>query len=159
MEKLYRRSDGICETPSGLFAIIPLFRSGDDGTNAWFEYRTHATSEVFRLEWPSDTDFVVIEATQAAGLLNLRYARSPLANEIDAYNAVVEEFAKQVEPDPSVPTAEMDKEGQGTRSEGEGDNSPSETSDASQPPPPSEIPPSAETSGEDKGTKPAKSGK
>ena len=91
METLQRRSDGICETPSGLYAIILLYRSGENTETAWFEYKTTAMSPTFRVEWPVTTDFVLLDQETATGLLNLNYARHLQDSELEAYNLAIEE--------------------------------------------------------------------
>jgi len=75
MEQLHRRSDGIAETPSGLFAVTPRTKSGVTGNGvAWFEFRASYTTPVVRIEWDDRSPFIVIDGETANQMLRLGYA-------------------------------------------------------------------------------------
>lgn len=74
MEPLHRRSDGIVETPSGLFAIVPKYSSGKDGENSWFEFKTDVFSDAIRVVWPTQSPFILLSQDVATAMLRLGYA-------------------------------------------------------------------------------------
>lgn len=94
MEKLHKRSDGIAETPSGNFAIIPKRFSGKSEELKWFEFRTSALAEVTRVEWPASAPFIITEADVAVAMVRLGYAINVTQELVDRYNVAVEEFEK-----------------------------------------------------------------
>lgn len=75
MEQLHRRSDGIAETPSGLFAVTPRTKSGVTVNGvAWFEFRASYTTPVVRIEWDDRSPFIMIDGETANQMLRLGYA-------------------------------------------------------------------------------------
>lgn len=95
MEKLHKRSDGIAETPSGNFAIIPKRFSGKSEELKWFEFRTSTIAEVTRVEWPASAPFIITEADVAVAMVRLGYATNVTQELVDRYNVAVEEFEKE----------------------------------------------------------------
>jgi hypothetical protein len=100
MEKLQRRSDGIAETPSGLFAISPKRSSGRDSETNWFDFKKRATSETIRVRWPRGETIAVIDSSIALFMLSAAYARNASDEEVRAWNAAIEELDLDA-PDPA----------------------------------------------------------
>jgi hypothetical protein len=92
MEKLQRRSDGIAETRSGLFAVAPLRSSGKDNHFKWFDFRKTAVSDVIRVRWPIDEEIAVIEAGIANFMLNKKYARQVSDRQINEWNEAIDQL-------------------------------------------------------------------
>ena len=89
-EKLTRRSDGACETPSGLFAVAMRVRSGVKDDMAWFTYKTSVMSQVNRVEWPAASPLAILPQANAKSLVLLGYAAGITGDQLDAYNAAVD---------------------------------------------------------------------
>jgi len=89
-EKLTRRSDGACETPSGLFAVAMRVRSGVKDDMAWFTYKTSVMSQVNRVEWPAASPLAILPQANARSLVLLGYASGITGDQLDAYNAAVD---------------------------------------------------------------------
>lgn len=92
MEKLQRRSDGIAETLSGLFAISPKRTSGSDEQFNWFDYRRTAVAPITRVRWPRGETIAVIEAPVANFMLHEGYARQVSDDEILEWNERIDEL-------------------------------------------------------------------
>ena len=98
MEPLFKRADGLVETPSGGFAVVPLVKSGivssDRGDTAWFEFKANVLSEALRLEWPVGAQLILLPEDIAKMLLNLGYVSLPSESAVaayaEAYDAYVE---------------------------------------------------------------------
>lgn len=103
MEKLHKRSDGIAETPSGNFAIIPRRFSGKSEELKWFEFRTSTVAEVTRVEWPASAPFIITEADVAVAMVRLGYAVNVTQELVDRYNVAVEEHEKAAGKAPAKP--------------------------------------------------------
>lgn len=94
MEKLHYRSDGAAETPSGLFAVLPVIRSGEFDGVAFFEYKASPISDITRIEWPAHSDVILIDVEVAKELVRAGYAMGLTKNQVDAYNEAVEAWEK-----------------------------------------------------------------
>lgn len=92
MEKLTKRSDGIFETASGLFAVYLKRSSGSDGENKWFDFKPQTWGDPVRVRWPSRDEIAVIDHVYATTLFRLRYGVSITQAQADAWNARVDEI-------------------------------------------------------------------
>jgi len=92
MEKLTRRSDSAAETPSGHLAVVPLARSGSSEGTSWFEFKAHMLSEVVRVEWPSASPVIVLDADMAKSMVRLGYAAGVSDALLDEYNSAVDQY-------------------------------------------------------------------
>lgn len=92
MEKLTRRSDGIYETQSGLFAVLPLRSSGNNEFQSWFDYKAQMWSETIRIRWDTADKIAVIPQKYAISLFNLKYASTITPELADQWNEKVENF-------------------------------------------------------------------
>lgn len=103
MEKLTRRSDGACETPSGLFAVVPRVRSGilPDGKTAWFEFKASFLSPVTRIEWPVHAPAILLSQDAARTMLLNGYAFGLTDDQVAEFNAAVDAYnAGQLQQEP-----------------------------------------------------------
>lgn len=56
--------------------------AGDDGTNQWFDFRTHFFGEAITLKWPNYTSLVLVPTEFVGYLIRNKYARvATLADE------------------------------------------------------------------------------
>lgn len=106
MEKLSLRSDGIAETPSGLFAVIPRHKSGETDDTAWFAFKPGMLSEAIRIEWPKQASIVIIPSDIAVTMLRMGYAYNLTAEVVAAYNSAVDELLKEAAPPAPQQTGE-----------------------------------------------------
>ena len=90
MEKLHRRSDHVCETPSGLYAVFPTVRTKDlpNGTS-YLEFKHAVTSPVIKVTWPTG-GLAIIEKDTAETMVRSGYARGLTDDELKMYNAAVD---------------------------------------------------------------------
>lgn len=90
MEKLHRRSDHVCETPTGLYAVFPTVRTKDlpDGTS-YLEFKHAVTSPVIKVTWPTG-GLAIIEKDTAETMVRSGYARGLTDDELKMYNAAVD---------------------------------------------------------------------
>jgi hypothetical protein len=92
MEKLHYRSDGAAETSSGLFAVLPVVRSGTFDGKAYFEYKATPIADITRIEWPATTDVVLIAPDIARELVRSGYATGLTSSQVERYNSAVDEW-------------------------------------------------------------------
>lgn len=92
MEKLTKRSDGIFETASGLFAVSLKRSSGSDGENNWFDYMPQSWGEPVRIRWPARDEIAVIDHVYATTLFRLRYGTTITQVQADKWNDRIEEI-------------------------------------------------------------------
>lgn len=94
-EKLYLRSDGIAETPSGLFAVKMLVRGQNYGNGRrQLRFRTSFYADPTIVEWNAEDDFALYPAALATALVTRGYAKSVSKDVVDAYNDFVEGSSK-----------------------------------------------------------------
>jgi len=86
MEKLNKRSDGIFETSSGLFAVLPKRSSGTDGEFKWFDFRPTSWGEAIRIRWPTRDTIAVIDQPHAVLMFNLGYGTTIRQEHADEWN-------------------------------------------------------------------------
>ena len=105
MEPLFKRSDGAVETPSGLFAVKPVAKSGTtpDGV-AWFEFRSHMLADIVRIEWQDGASLIIIEADTAKMLVANNYAAEVDDGVLEQYAAAYDKWLEaNPSPSPSHP--------------------------------------------------------
>lgn len=100
MEPLQRRSDGIYETPSGLFAVVPLHITGKlagegDQTTSYFRFKPTIFAEAIEIRWLTGEPFVIIEQGAATSMLRNGHATNISGELADRYNMELEEFLKK----------------------------------------------------------------
>lgn len=93
MEKLSKRSDGIFETQSGNFAVLPVRTSGRDGETQWFDFKPASWEDTIRIRWPLRDKIAVIDQTYAMLMFNLGYGRTITEELADEWNERIEEIA------------------------------------------------------------------
>jgi len=96
MEKLQRRSDGVAETLSGQFAILP---TRIDQFN-WFDFRRTAVAPVTRVRWLRNEKIAVIDANTAVFMLNAGYAKQITDEQLVEWNDNIDELDLDA-PDPA----------------------------------------------------------
>jgi len=88
MEKLHTRSDGISETPSGLFGVSPLrWNEHVDGTRS-FEFMAKVHGPVQHIIW--EGDIAVIRPDVAMVMVGKGYARHPTETQVQEWNEKVQ---------------------------------------------------------------------
>ena len=109
MEPLQKRSDGIFETPSGSFAIIPRYATGKlgrDGEISFFRFKPAVFADAIEVRWPTSDPFVIIEQDTAVAMLQRNYALNLTDELFDRYMMEVEKFEaaqKSAKKDPEPP--------------------------------------------------------
>lgn len=118
MEKLQRRSDGICETLSGLFAVSPKKASGQNSDLYWFEFHANPVKPPVMIRWRKDDNGVaVIPQVTARILLDRRYASTISDEQLTSWNATVESLnldAPSPAPEPIPEATEAQQGAQAT---------------------------------------------
>lgn len=99
MEKLQRRSDGIAETLSGLFAVSPTRVSAQTSDINIFTFRPTAVSDAVEVRWRKDDGIAVIEQSTARMMLDRRYAEQASDDQIARWNSLID----QLDPDAPNP--------------------------------------------------------
>lgn len=92
MPKLHKRSDGACETPSGLFAVVPKYTSGIVDDISWFEFRSDFQSPVTRVEWQTGSALILLPQDQAKAMVRMGYADGISDNLLAQYNDAADEW-------------------------------------------------------------------
>jgi len=92
MEKLQRRSDGIAETSSGLFAVSPTRVSAQTSDLNVFTFRPSVVSEPVEVRWRKDDGIAVIEQSVARMMLDRRYAEQATDEQVARWNAMIDEL-------------------------------------------------------------------
>lgn len=96
MEPLQKRSDGIYETPSGRFAVVPRYstgRLGRDGETTFFRFKPTVFSDAIEVRWPTSEPFVIIAQEPATAMLRLGHAENITDELAERYALEVEKFA------------------------------------------------------------------
>lgn len=104
MEPLHRRSDGACETPSGLFAIVPRVKSGSRNGVDWFEYKTTVFSTPVRIEWETGAALVLVEQPVAINMVRNGWADGISDDLLAKYMEVYADVTAKAPKAPSAPT-------------------------------------------------------
>ena len=99
MEKLYKRSDGISETSSGLFGVSPLrYSEHADGTRS-FEFMGRVNGPVQHVIW--EGNIAVIKPDTALVMVAKGYASHLTDEQVQEWNEMVQEWIdSQFVPDP-----------------------------------------------------------
>lgn len=106
MEKLSRRSDGIFETQSGLFAIQPKRASGGDGENYFFDFHPRSWDPPVRIRWPAGDPIAVIDQSIALLMLQREYAYNITQSLADIWNARIDQQIAADATDPAQTPAD-----------------------------------------------------
>lgn len=100
MERLQRRSDDICETRSGLFAVTPLRISGQSAEINEFQFRINPVQPPITVRWRKEDGIAVIEQGTALQMLKRNYARTISDAELARWNDLID----KMHPDALSPT-------------------------------------------------------
>jgi hypothetical protein len=97
MEPLHKRSDGACETPSGLFAIVPRYasgRRGDNGEVSFFRFKTSVNSPTVEIEWETGSALVLLPQDTAKAMVRFGHAIGISDELLERYMIEYEKVAK-----------------------------------------------------------------
>ena len=86
--KLFKRSDGLCETGENEFAVIMLcsFRENKEGGFRWFRYKPSYTAPSVEIRWGLGVDIAMLEENVVKALTSKGYARNLTDQEVEQVN-------------------------------------------------------------------------
>ncbi len=87
--KLQRRSDDVCETSSGFFAVSPRYVSGSYDETSWFEFKASVMADAVRIEWVKGADVILLPQDIANAMLRAKYAANISDEQMEAWNNAV----------------------------------------------------------------------